>query len=103
MIKQIESIYRDLFDKNADERKLENLRLSIADKKKFLDDLSKREMELEKISYSNENEIEKKNNLIEKISKMDICPLCKSKITKEHMESYSQGNTPKVEKLKKEI
>ncbi len=103
LIKQIESTYRDLFDKNTDGRRLENLKFSIAGKKRMLEELSKKERELEKISYSNEKEIEKSNNLIEKISRMDICPVCKNKITKDHVETIHKDIFPRVEKLKKEI
>ncbi len=103
LVKQIESSYRELFDKNTNPNKLEDLKLSLAEKKRLLSDLSKKEIELEKISYSNEKEIEKANNLIEKISRMDTCPLCKSKITKDHMENIHKETFPRVDKLKKEI
>lgn len=103
LVKQIESTYRELFDKNTDSNKLEDLKISLAEKKRLLSELSKKEIELEKISYSNEKEIEKANSLIEKISRMDICPLCKSKITKDHMENIHKETFPRVDKLKKEI
>ena len=103
LIKQIESAHRELFDKNTDGRKLEDLKLSIADKKRLLEELSRKEIEFEKVSYSNEKEIEKSNNMMDKISKMDICPVCKSRITKDHMEHIHKEIFPKIEKLKKEV
>ncbi len=103
LVKQMESTYRDLFDKNTDTRKLDSLKHSFSEKKHSLKELTKRERELEKISYFNEKEIEKANNLIDKISKMDTCPVCKSKITKDHMEHIHQETFPKMDKLKKEI
>ena len=103
LVRQIESIYRELFDRNTDAGKLEDLKLSLAEKKHLLEELSKKERELEKISYSNEKEIEKANNLIEKISKMDVCPVCKSKITKDHMETIHKDTFPRIDKLKKDI
>jgi len=102
LVRQIESIYRELFDRNTDAGKLEDLKLSLAEKKHLLEELSKKERELEKISYSNEKEIEKANNLIEKISKMDVCPVCKSKITKDHMETIHKDTFPRIDKLKKQ-
>jgi len=65
--------------------------------------LNKREIELEKISYANELEIEKQNILIERISKMDICPLCKSKMTEEHLTSIKDETFPRINFLKKEV
>jgi chromosome segregation protein len=103
LLKQIESTYKELFDRNTDAGKLDNLRILIAEKKHLLSELSKKEMELQKISYSNEKEMEKNSNLIEKISRMDVCPLCKSKITKEHMEHIHKEMLPRKEKLKREI
>ncbi|MEX2016982.1 MAG: chromosome segregation SMC family protein [Candidatus Pacearchaeota archaeon] len=103
LVKQMEAVYRDLFDRNASPGKLESLKISLADKKHALEQMTKRERELEKIAYSNEKEIEKANALIEKISKMDICPVCKSKITRDHMEHIHKETFPKVDKLKEEI
>jgi chromosome segregation protein len=103
LVRQMESSYHELFDKGADRGKLENLRISIVNKKKLLGELAKKEIELEKVSYSNEKEIEKANNLMEKISKMDVCPVCKNKITKDHMEHIHKEIFPRVEKLKSEI
>ena len=103
LIKQIESNYHELFDKNTDKEKLESLKFSIVNKKTMLEELSKKEIELEKISYSNEKEIEKNKSMMDKISKIDICPVCKSKITKEHMEHIYHEISPITEKLKREI
>jgi chromosome segregation protein len=103
LVKHMESTYRELFDRNSDAGKLENLRISMAEKKRILSELSKREIELEKISYSNEKEIEKSNHLIEKISKMDVCPVCKSKITANHVEHIHGEVLPRIVKLKEEI
>jgi len=69
----------ELFDKNTNSDKVDSLKFSLAEKKELLVNLNKREIELEKISYANELEIEKQKTLIERISKMDTCPLCKSK------------------------
>ncbi len=103
LTKQIESAYRELFDKNASAEKLQTLKVSVAEKKRLLEELSKKEINLEKVSYSNEKEIEKAGNLIDKISKMDVCPVCKSKITKDHMEHIHRETLPRIDKLKKEI
>lgn len=102
LLKQIEAISIKLFDKKSNMEKLEALKVSLAEKRNILGSLIKREIELEKKTYANESEIENQNKLIEKISKMDICPVCKSKITKEHMDLIKRETIPRLASLKKE-
>ena len=103
LVKQIESLSGQLFDKRTSSEIVEELRSSLAQKKNLLESMNKREIELEKISFSEEREIEKQNKINETISKMDICPLCKSKITKEHIETIHKDIFPKVEAMRKEL
>ncbi len=103
LLKHIKSISIELFDKKTDSSKLNQLKTSLAEKKQTLEDLEKQEKEFEKLSYANEYEIDKQNKLVENISKMDICPLCKSKITEEHIYSIKKEATPKIDALKKQI
>lgn len=103
LIKQIQLLSKELFDKNTTREKLESIKISLAEKKELLENLNKREIELEKISYTNEREIENQNKVIEKISKMDVCPLCKSNITRDHLDSIHGEIKPKINNLKNEI
>lgn len=103
LVKQINSLSRDLFDKQTTSEKTDELKILLAQKKEFLEKLNKKEIELEKTAYVNESEIDKQNKLIEKISKMDICPLCKSKITEEHIHEIKGETIPKIDELKSEI
>ncbi len=103
LIKQIESLFKELFDRNTTEEKLEELKIFVAEKKEFLTTLEKKELELEKLTHTNEYEIDKQKKLIENISKMDICPLCKSNITEEHINSIKHETSPKIDSLEKEI
>lgn len=103
LVKQIESISGQLFDKKTSPEIVEELKSSLVQKKSMLENLNKRQIELEKISFSGEREIEKQNKITETIAKMDICPLCKSKITKEHIENIHKEIYPKVAALKKEL
>src|SRR3989339_334602 len=102
-IRQIESISKELLDKKITLEKIESFKLSVAEKKSLLESLGKRESELEKVTYTNEYEIDKQEKLIENISKIDICPVCKSKVTKEHIHSIHEETIPRVSKLRKEI
>ena len=103
LIKQIRSLARELFDKDTDENKINALRVILEGKKQLLVDLREKEKELEKISYNNEYEIDRQNKLVEKISRMDICPLCKSKITENHIHSIGQEISPRIKVLEKQV
>jgi len=103
LLEQIRSLSTELFDKNTNSDKLDALKFSLAEKKELLITLNKREIRFEKISYANELEIEKQNKLIERISKMDTCPLCKSKMTEEHLATIKDEALPKIASLKKEV
>ena len=103
LLRQIESISKDILDKKITPEKIESFKLSVAEKKSLLESLGKRESELEKVTYTNEYEIDKQEKLIENISKIDICPVCKSKVTKEHIHSIHEETIPRVSKLRKEI
>jgi chromosome segregation protein len=103
LLKQIETISIALFDKRSSSEKLDALRHSLAEKRDSITTLLKKEVEFEKKNYGNESEIESQNRILEKISKMDICPVCKSRITPEHMEIIKKEMLPRIEFLKKEI
>ena len=101
--RQMESMHRELFDKNSSSQKLDGLKVVLAEKKRLLEEISKKESELEKVSYSNEREIEKNKMLIEKISKMDVCPVCRSKITKDHIDHIHKEILPRIDSLTSQI
>ena len=103
LIKQIESISLELYDKKTNKEKLESLKFSLKEKKELLEELRKQEINLEKTSSTNEYEIEKQNKLIDNISKIDICPVCKSKMTPEHIHSINNETNSKINSLKQEI
>ena len=103
LLKQINVLSEELYDKETSTAKISFLKQSIMQKKGFLEELNKKERELEKIFFLNSSEINSNQKLIEDISKIDICPICKSKITKEHLHSISSEIQPKVISLKKQI
>ena len=103
LIKQIESLSIEIFDQKANQGKFDRLKNSLAEKKESLNSLVKKEIELEKNNSINESEIENQKRIIEKISKLDICPVCKSKITPKHMEEIKREILPNIESLKKAI
>ena len=103
LLKQINSLILELFDKNTDPKRLSYLKAHLIEKKEIFDSLKKEEKEFDRLLYANENEIDRNNNLIDKISKMDICPVCKSKITELHISSIHKETSQKINLLKKEL
>src|SRR3989344_4126698 len=53
--------------------------------------------------YDSKPSKDKLNNLVSDISKLDVCPLCKSKVTKDHIKNIKDETKPKLSDLKKEI
>lgn len=103
LLEQIEQISEELFDKKSDRKRLDILKISLEEKKKILINLENKKQYLEKIFYTNEHEIKKQEELAKKISKIEICPVCKSKITKDHIHNINDGTIKEINFLKKEI
>jgi chromosome segregation protein len=103
VVKNIKILSQDLFDKNSNEEKLGEIKFLLNEKREILEKISREEKRLEKIAYVNENEIEKNEQLKKRISSIDICPLCKSRITKEHLNFIREDVNSKNLILKKEI
>jgi len=101
LIKQIENISLGLFDKKTNSVQLNEIKTEIVRKKELVEELVKRVMELEKTIHTNDYEINRQNKVVENIAKLDICPLCKSKIIPLHIKEISKEVTPKIEELKK--
>jgi len=103
LIKQIKSISQDIFYKDSTEQKLNQIKFSLKEKKDFLENIRKREIQLEKKSSADEYEVEEQKKLTNKISKMDICPVCKSRITESHIHEINSVSLPRINSLQKEI
>jgi len=103
LLKEIDRIGIELYDKKTSIEKINELKGNFEEKNNLLDNLEKRERELEKFIYTYEREIENLNMITENVSKLDICPLCKSQITKEHISSIKEETNPKISSLKKQI
>jgi len=103
LFQEIKSLSLELFDTKSNSLKLEELKKILSEKKEALQILNKREIELEKTTHTDEHDIENQKKLLEKISKIDICPVCKSKITDEHLDLITRETNPKIEKLQREI
>lgn len=98
-LRQIDSMISELFDKKTTKEKLTSLKKTLSEKREILDKLNIREREIEKENYNSEHEIANFQKLTKDISKMDACPLCKSKITSEHISSIKNETSPKIKDL----
>src|SRR3989344_8675496 len=98
-LRQIDSMISELFDKKTTKEKLISLKKTLSEKREILDKLNIREREIEKENYNSEHEIANLQKLTKDISKIDTCPLCKSKITSEHISSIKNETSPKIKDL----
>ena len=103
LLKQIESVSLTLSDRKSSKDKMDRLKRSLSEKRDSIAIVLKRGSELEKIGHTSEAEIENQKKMLEKISRMDTCPVCKSKITREHMEIIRKDMIPLIESLKKKV
>jgi len=103
ILKELESMSSDLFDVKTSTKKISELKVELQGKKDLLRRLEQSELELGKVSHTNEYEIAKQNKIVENIAKMEVCPLCKSKITEEHIKGIKNEVLPRINSLKKEI
>lgn len=100
---ELDRLSSELFDKKTDESKVEELKKLLSEKNRSLENFVKREREIEKVISVDNSKIEGNKKIIEKIGKLDICPLCKSKITQEHMNSIRSEAEPLIRSLEDEI
>ena len=103
LLKQIEITSLEISDLKTNQSKLDKLNEHLSQLKLSLNKQSKLRIELDKNIFVNKMEIENQHKIIERISKLDICPVCKSKVTPQHLEEIRAEILPKTETLKKEI
>ncbi len=102
-IRQIDSLMSELHDKKSSHEKLSDLKSSLKNKKELFVSLNSKERELEKYLHTFESEINNLNKIVADIAKIDVCPLCKSKITHEHISHIKGETSPKLKDIQKKI
>lgn len=103
LLNQINLISKEIFDIKTTREKVERLQNEKKEKQNHLDKIRNRKYEIEKNISTWNHEINKNNELITKISKMDICPLCKHKITEKHIQEIKQETLPRTKQLKENV
>ncbi|MBD3247538.1 AAA family ATPase [Candidatus Pacearchaeota archaeon] len=103
LVKQVENLVKELYDKKTNTKIISDIKVSLQNKKDKIKELDKNQNSLYKKLHTNQHEIKKKNNLVKDIKDMDVCPLCKNKITKEHIKEIKDKAQPQIKQLKKQI
>ncbi|MEI6731414.1 MAG: chromosome segregation SMC family protein [archaeon] len=100
LIRQIENNSRENVHKNADEceKTLHAVKHALVEARKTLESLRIQEIENAKAISGAENEIEKADKIKNSVTKIDICPLCQSKITSEHVNHVLEDCDSKIAK-----
>jgi len=102
-IKELETSleFKDSLDKNKS--LLIELKKELEEKNKKHIDNEKIILELEKQIAASSRQIKELEHIKTQVSKIDICPLCKTKITSEHVGHIEEESNEKISTLNKEI
>lgn len=111
--KELELIERNIQQDFDEIKYVKSIEQATKIKKESQNKIQEIEIEIENIN-KNINENEKKNAVFEQdilreerlkqdITKLDICPLCKSKVTKEHTHEVTQKSDKKIKEAKRLI
>ncbi len=105
LLKQIEDISVNLKEKNEEEcsKSLSSLKNSLNEKEKSLDSLHQEEIKNAKIISVAESEIERAEKIKGQVEKIDVCPLCQSKITPEHIHHVFLHSDQKISEFKSQL
>ncbi|MDO8459998.1 MAG: chromosome segregation SMC family protein [Nanoarchaeota archaeon] len=103
LVKQLEDLSINLQYNNEEEcfTSMNSLKKEVHEKKKSLDGLHSKELENEKKISLAESEISRSNEIKEKVGKLDMCPLCQSKMTETHVQHVFKEADHKIDAAKK--
>jgi len=101
-LRQLENDSLNLMYKSEEEcvSSLDSMKKSITEKKNSLSSFVTSELENEKSLSVFESEIRRYEEIKSKVSKIDICPLCQSKITKDHVSHVNKEADEKISKAR---
>ncbi|MEK6898617.1 MAG: LAGLIDADG family homing endonuclease [Nanoarchaeota archaeon] len=105
ILKQIEDYTISLSYDNVESCRanLKRIEGQIVEQKQILLNFNKEEIELTRIVSSFESEIRSSDRVKEQIKKIDICPLCKNKMTEEHVSHVLRDANQTLENARKKI
>jgi chromosome segregation protein len=99
LLRQIDLIANELEYRTESESSsaLEKLRKELESSKLNLEKLNREEIENEKIISVALSEIERNEKIRSKVEEIDVCPLCQSKITEDHIKHVFEDCQSKIE------
>jgi len=105
LLNQIEELTKNLNYKNTEEclNELRNLKNKLANDKKEIAKLREKEVENEKLISIAESEIKRNKEIKEKVEKIDVCPLCQSKMTESHIKHVFKDCDLKINEARKRL
>jgi len=105
LLNQIEELSRNLSNhsQTACQEAISSLRKKLISSTNQLETLSKKSIESEKIISVSESEISRNEGIKKKVNKIDLCPLCQSKITKDHIGHVFKDCNDKISQAKKNL
>lgn len=84
-------------------RALEEIKAGMTNSRNKVNELNKRELEQEKIVSVSEMEITRAEEVKAKVGKIDVCPLCQSKITPGHVKHVFEDSDSKIRAAKESL
>jgi chromosome segregation protein len=99
LLERIEDLEKGMNFRNEEEclKKIEELRSRLSEKKKEIEELNKNELENSKLISVNDSEIIRAKKTKEHIEKVDVCPLCQSKMTNKHVGHVHEDCDSRIE------
>jgi len=105
VLNEIENLLQGIEKETVDslEKYIQDLKSKKSNLTNKIDEIHKTNLELEKKLSISESEINSLENLKKQVSEIDICPICKSKITEKHKDHVHTESNEKIENHKKAI
>jgi chromosome segregation protein len=105
VLKQLEEYSKNLNYRDEEEcrNEIKVLKETLIKKRENIDSLHKNELENERIISISESEIKRHSKIVSDVQKIDICPLCHSKITPEHIEHVIKDTGEKIKLCKTKL
>ncbi len=95
LLNQIDLLGKEISNNKITFNKIDFFKNKLEETKNNIEDLKNKKISLEKDISRFEYEISSQDEIISKVKNIDVCPLCKSKITEEHIKEIKKEVEPK--------